>query len=68
MYVSFVLLYFDFWTILVHGRFEDSSHFDRFIDTHFVWAACALTCKEAVRAVVLNPDRVTFKGGSLTEW
>ena len=24
--------------------------------------------QEAVRAVGLNPDRVTFKGGSLTEW
>ena len=23
----FVLLYFDFWTILVHGSFDDSSHF-----------------------------------------
>ena len=26
-YLSFVLLYFDFWTILVHGSFDDSSHF-----------------------------------------
>ena len=25
--VSFVLLYFDFWTILVHGSFDDSSYF-----------------------------------------
>ena len=24
---SFVLLYFDFWTILVHGSFDDFSHF-----------------------------------------
>ena len=24
-YLSFVLLYFDFWTILVHGSFDDSS-------------------------------------------
>ena len=38
-YVSFVLLYFDFWTILVHGRFDDSSHFVHSIDTHYVWAA-----------------------------
>ena len=26
-YLSFVVLYFDFWTILVHGSFDDSSHF-----------------------------------------
>ena len=38
-YVSFVLLYFDFWTILVQGRFDDSSHFVHVIDTHYVWAA-----------------------------
>ena len=43
MYVSFVLLYFDFWTILVHGRFNDSSHFVHVIDTHYVWAACVVT-------------------------
>ena len=39
-YVSFVLLYVDFWTILVHGRFDDSSHFVHIIDTHYVWVAC----------------------------
>ena len=37
-YVSFVLLYFDFWTILVHGRFDDLSHYVHVIDTHYVWA------------------------------
>ena len=26
-HLSFVLLYFEFWTILVHGSFDDSSHF-----------------------------------------
>ena len=26
-YLSFDLLYFDFWTILVHGSFDDSSYF-----------------------------------------
>ena len=26
-YLSFVLLYFDFWTILVHGSSDNSSHF-----------------------------------------
>ena len=34
--------YFDFWTILVHGSFDDSSHFvhvNYLIDTHYVWAA-----------------------------
>ena len=25
--LSFLLLYFDFWTVLVHGSFDDSSHF-----------------------------------------
>ena len=34
------MLAFDFWTILVHGRFDDSSHF-ALMDTHYVWAACA---------------------------
>ena len=27
LYCSFVLLYFDFWTILVHGSCDNSSHF-----------------------------------------
>ena len=27
IYLSLVLLYFDFWTILVHGSFDDSSYF-----------------------------------------
>ena len=33
-------LYFDFCTILVHGRFDNSSHFVHVIDTHYVWATC----------------------------
>ena len=41
-YLRFVLLYFDFWTISVHGSFEDSSHFVPVIDTHYDWAACGL--------------------------
>ena len=39
-YVSFVLLYFDFWTILVYGRFDDSSHFVHVIVAHYGWASC----------------------------
>ena len=34
------MLYFDFWTILVLGGFDDSSHFFHVIDKHYVWAAC----------------------------
>ena len=38
------MLYFDFWTILVHGSSDDSSHFVHVIYTHYVWAACAVCC------------------------
>ena len=34
---------YDFWTILVHGRFDNSSHFVHVIDTHYIWAACGET-------------------------
>ena len=34
---------YDFWTILVHGRFDNSSHFVYVIDTHYIWAACGET-------------------------
>ena len=38
------MLYFDFWIISVHGRFDDLSHFVRvninILKTHYVWAAC----------------------------
>ena len=33
-------LNFDFW--LVHGRFDDSSHFVHVIDTYYVWATCVV--------------------------
>ena len=35
---------YDFWTIfIVHGRFDNSSHFVHVIDTHYIWAACGET-------------------------
>ena len=41
--LPFVLLNFDFWTILVHVRFDDSFHFVHVIDTHYVWVTCGWT-------------------------
>ena len=46
MVCKLCLEYFDFWTILVHGRFDDSSPIAHVaIDTHYVWAARGLTYK-----------------------
>ena len=36
-YLSFVLLYFDFWTILVHGSFDNSSYFVHVNINIFIW-------------------------------
>ena len=36
-YLSFVLLYFDFWTISVHGSFDDSSYFVHVNINIFIW-------------------------------
>ena len=36
------VFFFYFWTTLVHGRFDDSSHFVHFIETYYVWATVVL--------------------------
>ena len=48
MYLSFVLLYFDFWAILVHGSSTTQPILSMWIliysfDTYYVWAACVDT-------------------------
>ena len=53
-YLSFVLLYFDFWTILVHGSFDNSPHFVHVIDTHYIWATCDLSSYCLCKLVMIN--------------
>ena len=67
MYLSFVLLYFDFWTILVHWSFDDSSALICHLVTQTTSGPPVVTGVYVCRLSVAE-DCVILRGCGAVQW